>query len=119
MTYLINKIQEEITDYKSMLDTIKEFHDEIICDFEQTKTEIAIMTRNASNIPSVYDIFGSYHLPYTKASLMFHILKLKSLHSLNEEIIKIVKIVKLNLDLSEKFLKDLNVDEEQKESNKH
>ena len=110
MSYLLNKVESEFKDYKIMLERVKELHDKLLYEITSLESEIALISRSPTIKKSIYDYFESNHTPYTKASLMFYIARLKALNSLNEDVLEIAKLVKINHDFSEQFIKDYDVE---------
>ena len=110
MAYLLNKVEAELQEYKIMLDRIKELHAELEYEITDLENEIALISRNPTIKTSIYDYFISNHKPHTKATLMFYKARLKALTSLNEDILETVKLVKINHDFSEQFIKDYDVE---------
>ena len=106
MTYLINKLEKNIQDYKVMLELINDFQQSIFNEIDELQHEIVILSRNPNDTSSVYDAFASNHIASTKAKLMCYKLKLISLKALIKEINDIGTMVKINHDFSEQFIKD-------------
>ena len=108
MAYLIEKTRKDIQEYKTLIEALELLRSRSAQEYTDLREGIILLSSNKKDlIRPIVEIFSDSNIsPNNKAVLMCHKLEMNSLEHLANKINDAIKIVKLNLVFSERFVEE-------------